>query len=111
MTPDVQRVLRKFLCFVVVVVLFDVILEHLSSDPELPKPHQPDLDRNKTSAMECQHPKVFLLQNKLALVMGPAYCPIYDTIMAQYPHALEEPWSATMSEPYIHVGTHIVLPT
>ena len=94
-------------------LLFDVILDPLSPVPKLPKLHHPDLEKNKTSAMamEGQHPKVFLLQNKLALVMGQGYCPIYHTIMAQHPHALEEPWSATMSEPYIHVGTHIVMTT
>lgn len=56
--------------------------------------------------MANEHPTITLFRHKLALVMGREHCPVYDTIKTQHPHALEEPWSANMSGPYIYVGTH-----
>ena len=50
-------------------------------------------------------PKVKLLCHKLALLIGEEDCPVYNIIKDQYPTALEEPWTATMSEPYKYVGT------
>lgn len=54
-----------------------------------------------------EDPKITLLRCKLALLIGPDECPEYDTIKAQRPQALEEPWSDDMSGPIKHVGTHI----
>ena len=53
-------------------------------------------------------PKIALLRCKLALVMGREHCPAYDTIKAQHPYALEEPWLVDMSGPHKHVGKHNV---
>ena len=50
-------------------------------------------------------PKITLLRHKLALVIGEVDCPVYNTIEALHPNALEEPWSATMGGPYKFVGT------
>lgn len=63
-----------------------------------------------SSSMEyIMDPKVLLLQHKLALVMGPEHCPIYDTINAVHPNALEEPWLDDMSGPsYKFISKHIV---
>ncbi|CAD6584905.1 MAG: hypothetical protein ASARMPREDX12_001785 [Alectoria sarmentosa] len=47
--------------------------------------------------------KVGLLRRKMALLVGRENCPVYDIIKAQYPHALEEPWSSDMSGPHQYV--------
>ncbi|KAF6230562.1 hypothetical protein HO173_011099 [Letharia columbiana] len=53
--------------------------------------------------MADQDPKITLLRSKLALLMGREECPVYDSIKAQHPHALEEPWSEDMSGPHKRV--------
>ena len=53
-------------------------------------------------------PKITLLCHKLALVVGEKDCPVYNTIKAQHPNALEEPWSATMGGPYEFVGPKVI---
>lgn len=57
--------------------------------------------------MADQDPKITLLRSKLALLMGREECPVYDSIKAQHPHALEEPWSEDMSGPHKRVGRWI----
>ena len=59
--------------------------------------------------MEDLDPKIILLRSKLALVVGEDECPVYNTIIAEHPRALDEPWSATMKEPYKFVGKEIAL--
>lgn len=57
------------------------------------------------STMADLDPKIALLRHKLALLMGPECCPLYDTIKAEHPQALEEAWSTDMSGKHKHVGT------
>ena len=54
------------------------------------------------------NPKLILLQHKLALLVGPAECPMYNTISVIHPNALEEPWSSDMSGTEIYVGTQVL---
>lgn len=72
--------------------------------PHLHLQHQKD----ETSNMADLDPKITLLRHKLALVIGEEVCPVYNTIKAQHPNALQEPWSATMDGPYKFVGTKVI---
>ena len=72
---------------------------------------QYDTEKNQMSTMEDpeeQDPKITLLRQKLALLIGREDCPVYDTINAQNPRALEEPWSLDMSGPQKYVGKELV---
>lgn len=94
--------------FVFVLVLFDILNKPGAPVPRSPKLEPQGIKKEQMSTMADQDPKITLLRSKLALLIGREDCAVYDTIKAQHPHALEEPWSSDMSGHHKHVGTQSV---
>ena len=73
-----------------------------------PRMHRQEVAKVETRPLHDEGAKVALLRHKLALLMGPEHCPVYDSIKKQYPHALGEAWSRDMTGPKRTVGRQII---
>ena len=89
-------------------MVFNIINKPGGPGPRTSKLYQENMDGKELSNMVDRGLKVSLLRRKLALLVGRENCPVYDTIKAQHPHALEEPWSSDMSGPHQYVGKSTV---